>query len=80
MMDSVFNLHGLLAVDSEPTFASRLHEVCRKKGLKQIDLARLCHVAQPSVSRWFRGGGVNPATLHFLAEKLGVNPVWLAGR
>ena len=61
------------------TFATRLNERMKEKGIKQNDLARIMGVSQQAVSRWCNGT-TEPRleAIPALAKALGVSPGFMA--
>ena len=70
---------------AEGTFAQRLTEAMRQRGLKQIDVVRRApqygiHLGKSHVSQYVSGKTVPRAdTARALAAMLGVNQAWLLG-
>lgn len=63
-----------------PTFADRLKEACALRGVpySQTDIGKFLGVSKQTVDRWFNGSEPRPALVFAIADKLRVNPRWLA--
>lgn len=61
------------------TWNSRITEAREARGIKQRELARLCHVSEPTVSAWEKGGikTLEAGNLIKICTVLKVDPFWL---
>lgn len=59
------------------TFAQRLRGLLQERGVSGAELSRQLGCSQQAVSKWLRGGRIDEARLHVLAEFLQVDWLWL---
>ncbi len=66
--------------DQRKIFGQRLGEVRKERGLSLKELANQVSLSESTISRYERGTiDAKHPTIILLAQKLGVNPVWLLG-
>ena len=62
------------------TFAQRLEELKRMRGLTNSDLAKICGINKSNLTRYCNGEyRAKQDVIYRMAEKLGINEAWLMG-
>ena len=62
------------------TFADRLEQLKRLRGLTNTDLARICKIDKSNITRYCKGNyKAKQDVVYRMAEKLGIEEAWLMG-